>query len=241
MRFGFRFGVVVSLVVLYFVAIFGLSWFLMRAEKETFQAQKLSVADEARCMECMLYFQDVFQYTDPKQIVPYITKRGEYLTYVLRQFLEFVQHTVFECIRDTPEEKRTTKEVIYCFTNFVANLTDQCKQGGMSVSECSVIQKLSDKIIQQAMLCGTEACTVPVFIQRMEAEVKSMAQDILACKSAFETDASLCTQMYKNVMTAKNGEPKEEDDAAQDNRPVTQKELNKKMGEMTAFVMLNGG
>lgn len=227
------------LTILYVLALIGLGWMLFSSLRETFEdiQRKPYTVDEARCMECMTFYQDVFQFTEPAQIVPYIQKRTEYLKYILRQLLMYNETTMDTCLSQYGDGERTLQQVMSCFDDLIRSLMQQCKEQGMSQSECVVIQKLNDRAFEKALMCGAKECSVTEFRARYKTEVNAIAQDLLACGEAFTKDSDLCTSMYARIMEAKKVVPSEI--AIPDDAVVTQKELKQKVGEMTAFVMLN--
>jgi hypothetical protein len=126
-----------------------------------------------------------------------------------------------------------------CFNALIDDLIRQCQENGTSRAECAIIQTLNDRAFENALMCGAKECTVAEFRDRYKAEVNAMAQDLLACGEAFAKDNDLCVKMYARIMDAKKQAPMRPSQKP-DTTPVTQKEMKEKLGEMTAFVMMNG-
>lgn len=226
-----------TLPILYAFTIIILLYYIVSSVREVFE--NLVMMDEAHCMECMTFYQDVFQYTDPAEIVPYIQRRTEFLVYVLRQFQDFIQFSYKKCIATIPEAQVKVSDMMACFTKVVDEFQRECREGKQNAeSECAVIQVLGDQIIRQSLMCGANECKVDEFRTRFLSEVESLAQRLRACAKGFENDTSLCAKMYARIMLMKN--QKMTGDAQDDSAPVTQKQLKDKLGEMTAFVMMNG-
>lgn len=225
-----------GLVILYIFVVLTVLYYFIQKVHERFE--NIAVMDEAKCMSCMTYFRDVFQFTDPSKIVPYINKRTDFLVYVLRQFQDFIQFSYKKCIADIPEDEVKISDMIKCFTKVVEEFQKECANDGKtSASECAVIQTLGDKIIRQSLMCGAKDCTMDEFRKRFEDEIKSMAQDLRACAEGFVNDTSLCTRMYAKVIMTKNQQLTSNEE--EKSTPVTQKQMNEKLGEMTAFIMMN--
>jgi hypothetical protein len=236
---------ILVLVFAYIFSIVTLSSILFVSVHESFEdakdvERKLYTMDEARCVECMTFYQDVFQFTESAEIVPYIQKRTEYLKYILRQFLMYNETIIDTCLSANGDKgEPTLQQVMGCFNQLIGDLIQQCQEKGMNRAECSMIQKLNDRAFEKALMCGAKECTVPEFRERYKMEVNAMAQDLLACGEAFAKDTDLCVKMYARIMDAKKLAPNDMP-TTPDNVPVTQKELKDEMGKMTAFVMLNG-
>jgi hypothetical protein len=225
-----------ALLFIYLVSIALIAWYMSRSIEEKFANEtRTYVVDEARCMECVNFYQDVFQFSDPSDIVPYIEKRTTYMVYVLRQFIEFNDYTLDNCLAAIPEKDRKVGNVIECIGRLVTDLTNKCKDDGMSQVECTIIQRLSDRIISKAVMCGANECTVAEFRQRYKNEVTAVSQDLLACSEAFKTKDDLCVKMYTQVMNAK----RQTRDVHDNNAVVKQSDLNDKIGEMASFMMTN--
>lgn len=229
------------LVTSYILCIIALIWLLFASVRESFEdivQRKPFTIDETKCMECMIFYQDVFQFTEASEIVPYVQKRTEYLKYILRELLLFNQTTIDTCLSQYGDGEKTLQQVIGCFGSLIEDLMQKCSEKGMSRSECAVIQKLNDRAFEKALLCGPKECTVSEFRERYKTEVEVLAQNLIACGEAFANNTDACVQMYARIMEAKKAVPSEL--ATPDDAVVTQKELKQKVGEMTAFVMLNG-
>lgn len=228
----------IVMLIAYILVIFTIVWLLFSVRESFEDIRRSYVVDEARCMECMTFYQDVFQFTESAQIVPYITKRTEFLKYILRQFLLYNETTMdTTCLSQLGEGEKTISQVINCTNTLVSDLIQQCQEKGSSRSECSIIQKLNDQAIEKARSCGAKDCTASEFRERYKTEVNSIAQNVLACGEAFASDTDLCVKMYGRIMEAKK--PVASSTETPEDAVVTQKELKQKMGEMTAFVMLN--
>lgn len=225
-----------AFVILYVFVVLTLLYYFIQKVHERFE--NVPMMDEAKCMSCMTYFRDVFQFTDPSEIVPYINKRTEFLVYVLRQFQDFIQFSYKKCTADIPVDKVQASDLVTCFTKVVEEFQKECANNGKtSVSECAIIQTLGDKIIRQSLMCGAKDCTVDEFRKRFEDEVKIMTQNVRACVEGFKDNTSLCTRMYAKVMTTKNQQVRSNE--TEESAPVTQKQMNEKLGEITAFIMMN--
>lgn len=229
-------------VFAYISLTLALYYFVSSSVHETFEdvEKRLYVVDEARCMECMKFYQDVFQFNESSKIAPYIQKRTEYLKYILRQLLMYNETTMETCLAQNGEGEPTIQQVISCFNDLIGDLIRQCQEAGANRAECAIIQTLNDRAFEKALMCGAKECTVMEFRTRYKAEVNAMAQDLLACGEAFAKDTDLCVKMYGRIMEAKKEAPLKNTKQTPDTTPVTQKELKEKLGEMTTFVMLNG-
>lgn len=229
-------------VFAYISLTLALYYFVSSTVHETFEdvERRLYVVDEARCMECMKFYQDVFQFSESSQITPYIQKRTEYLKYILRQMLLYNETTIDTCLAKNGAEESTIQQVISCFNDLIGDLIRQCQETGANRAECAIIQILNDRALEKALMCGAKECTATEFRARYKAEVNAMAQDLLACGEAFAKDSDLCVNMYGRIMEARKQAHVKSTTQTPDVTPVTQKELKQKLGEMTAFVMLNG-
>lgn len=234
-----RIGKVMIIVIVYVVSIGVLVWMLSSSVRERFEdiQRRTYVVDEARCVECMTFFQDVFQFTEAAQIVPYVQQRVEFLKYILRQFLIYNDTGVDTCLAQKGDGEKSLQDLMGCFNELIGELVQQCQDKGVNRAECAIIQKLNDRAFQKALLCGANECSISEFRERYKAEVNSIAQDLLACGEAFANDSDLCVKMYARIMEAKKAVPTE--NATPGDAVVTQSELKAKMGEMTAFVMMN--
>lgn len=220
----------------YVIVLGGLAVYIFRTTQVT--RESFATGSNDLCMKCMDYFRDVLQFTKTDQIVPYVKRRAQYLTYVLAQFGDFMENGLGNCpIKD---KVLSVDDVLRCFPAFMESLMNTCVTSGTSRAECVIVSTMGDQIMKKANECGAQACSVDDFRRRFKEILQAMSRDVEVCASNFANDASPCTKLYGQVILAKtkpadplNQTIKHENDQV----PVTQAEMRKMLGEQTAFMM----
>ena len=230
--------------LLYIFAVASLVWFIyndVRKQHERFanEGSNMTPIASGMCMKCMDYFHDVFQFTDPAKVVPYIKERTEYLNFILSQMRDFVENGLGRCPRTG--KTLTFQDATACFPKVISDIMNQCVKSTGSRADCTIISRLGDQILAKARECGAKACTVEQFRTRFIQALNVIKNEIDQCQKLFDTPESECSKVYAQVMLAKTKPTAPMSSAGDGNQvgsmSITQDDLRKSSGEAVAFVM----
>lgn len=218
------------LMLLYAFVIVLLLVYLALTQVEYFAVQDVS-EDEKLCFQCMTYFQDVFQLSNPDDIVPYVKSRIPFIESFIDSYSSFIESDIAKCTKK--DAKITTAEVISCFAESLNTLVKDC-QKTHTYADCLVARTLGERILKDASMCGTSACSTDEFVKKFKDTLATMKEEFYKCKMGFQKVDDTCVKFYANVLKTKLGTPLEERD---EDVPLTSKQIEEKLSEMATFAM----
>ena len=218
------------------------------ATRETF-AVNTQDTQEQLCFNCMKYFQDVFQLTNSNQIVDHIKTRSIFIQDFIDSFSTFITTDVDKC--DKAGKSITNTELVTCWNGALNNILKKCQEKN-TYAECLIARTLGERILKEASMCGTSACSAEDFLKKFKASVENMKNEFYQCRMAFQKTDDYCTQMYARILETKLGAPAQGGNGGgngngngnglalgQENKDtMSRAEIDEKLGDLATFAMI---